>query len=412
MKRFNNIILLVCCLLISLSVSAQLTRNHWAEKAYQSLNNMIQTCGVHGNQYDANCKPYAVFDFDNTTSINDIEETLMAYQISHLCYKIKPAEMYSVITLNLPVDQPLTDFNNELGGRKMTIRMLATDVANDYAYLYRHYIGLGGMETLDEVQNTPQFLDFRCKMRYMYDAMNYTFPDELTYTWILYAFKGMTTDEVRNLTSRSADYWMHESHFDTQRWESPDMGKAGKISVTFMTGLAITDEVKNLYHTLMDNGIEVYICSASLKEVIEAAATFEKYGLNLDRNHVVGMMMKRDANNRFTTVYDTVYPMTYKEGKVVAIKNYIASKHQNHGPILVCGDSDGDYNMLTEFPDMKCGLVFNRVSSGKISLLCHKAIEEKDTKYVLQGRDENTGVLRNSESSVLLGKNTEELFHK
>ena len=63
------------------------------------------------------------------------------------------------------------------------------------------------------------------------------------------------------------------------------MGQSGKITTSFKTGFAITNEMKDLYHCLMANGFDVYICSASLKEIVEAVATDPKYGLNLDRDH-------------------------------------------------------------------------------------------------------------------------------
>jgi hypothetical protein len=403
-NRQYPFVILVFCLFILCSFQSsttKLARNSWSDSAYQSLTALLANEGSSSSQYDKNNKPYAVFDFDNTTAINDAEETLQEYQLEHLCYKILPNDMFSVLTCNVPdLDKPLVDFNSSLNGRKVTTRMLANDVARDYAYLYSHYVGLKGKQSLGQIRKTNQFLDFRCKVRFLYDALTETFSPDVSYSWILFFFKNMTPNEVRALTHKSVDYWM-KTPLKKVSYESPSMGQGGKVKVTFTTGFAISKEMKDLYRCLRANGIDVFICSASLKEIIEAIATDPKYGLGLDRNHVIGMMLAKDKSGRFLNRYDTDYPMTFAEGKVTAIRNMIASKRGGKGPILVGGDSDGDFNMLTEFADMKCGLVINRHSKACISELYKKA-EEKNSRYVLQGRDDTKGIFIPQTTSILL----------
>jgi phosphoserine phosphatase len=414
--RLNALFYCLCCFIFLSSstgnVPSNLTRNSWSPSAYSALTQLISTYGSTSSTYDKSNKPYAVFDFDNTTAINDVEETMIIYQIEHLWYKIKPENMLSTLTSTIPdMNKPLTDFNHKLGGRTITTAMLAADIVNDYTWLYKNYSGLKGKMSLDAIHQTPQYLDFRCKLRYMYDALDATFSMQISYPWALYLFSYMTPKEVRTLTHHSVDYWLHQP-FTEQTWTSPAMGQSGELTISYKTGFALSPEMKDLYRTLRNNGIDVYICSASLKEVVEAVAADPKYGFGLRRDHVIGMMLQKDSKGRFLPAYDNSYPMTFAEGKVTAIMYNMASSHHGNGPILVGGDSDGDYNMLTEFTDMKCGLIINRLPSTKIGKLCRQAAEEKGSKYVLQGRDDNKGIFLPNEASILLGMDTPELLHR
>ena len=85
---------------------------------------------------------------------------------------------------------------------------------------------------------------------------------------------------------------------------------------------------------------------------------------------------------------------------------------------MVFGDSAGDWNMMTDWMDegdTVLGVIFNRYrkpSSDPIwegSYEAAQTIGDPDARFVLQGRDENTGELRPSEKSILLGT-TEEVL--
>lgn len=399
---YSFICLLVVSSLCSVSASDKLPRGNWAPKAYAALNALIEQYGKQSAGYDANNKPYAVFDFDNTTAINDVEETLLAFQLNNLRFKIRPNEMYDVLTSGISdLNKPLNDFNGSLKDHTVTLAMMAKDITADYTYLYNHYKGLKGTQSLTAIQKTAQFLDFRAKVRFLYFSVYNTYDPTTGYFWPLYLFKGMTTAELQQLTKNSVDYWLKQP-FGQQKWESPAMGEAGKVWAPVKTGFIISPEMKDLYHTLRSNGIDVYICSASLQEVVAAIATDAKYGLGLNNDHVFAMMLRKEAKTkRFLAQNDDRYPMTCAEGKVTAIKKYIASCHHGQEPILVGGDSDGDYNMLTEFEDMKCGLIFNRQSKEKIGGLYLKAQNEPNSKYILQGRNDKKGILISSENSIL-----------
>ena len=57
------------------------------------------------------------------------------------------------------------------------------------------------------------------------------------------------------------------------------------------------------------------------------------------------------------------YAQTQGEGKSTIITNFIAPHYDNAGPLMVFGDSSGDWNMMTDWMesgDTELGVIFNR----------------------------------------------------
>lgn len=107
-------------------------------------------------------------------------------------------------------------------------------------------------------------------------------------------------------------------------------------------------------HTLQTNG---FVVSASLEDVVAAFATLPKYGYDLPRNHVFGLRLAQD-DGRLVARYLEGWPLLHGPGKVELIRRELVSRF-GRGPALVFGDSDGDFNMLSEFEDTEVGLIVN-----------------------------------------------------
>lgn len=395
-----------------------LSKNNWANHTYHTLNQLILANGKTSENYNSDVKPYAVFDFDNTTVINDIQEATIIYQIENLCYKIKSEKMFDVLVTDIPDIHRffVQGYENE-AGEPLTTAMLVDDIVNDYQFLYQHFIGFenGGTLSLQQIHQTNEYLDFRAKLWFLYLAINATFGAVIAYTWVLYLFTGMTVAEVETIALKSMDYWSSYGIFTKKCWTSPKshVGISGVVSVSYITAVSIPEEIKNLYQTLNHNGIDVYICSASLQELVQAIATNPKYGLNVPKNRVFAMRLKTDDHGIIINQRDERYVQTYAKGKVQTINQFIRPKYQDNDPILVAGDSGGDYNMMTEYSGLQVGLIINRVLSGswyEISKIAADTICHVNAKFVLQGRDENQGQFRPSEKSILLGEHEEKLL--
>ncbi|WP_283675456.1 haloacid dehalogenase-like hydrolase [Butyricicoccus sp. Marseille-Q5471] len=386
--------------------STTLMRGNWALETRAAMQAVIDA--------NANKGKYVVFDFDNTTVINDVEEALLIYQIENLVFKIQPNALYGVLKTQIP------DMNKVVGKndakRDVTCEQLAQDITADYKVLYNSYsgFGAGGTKDLTAIHATKEYQDFSAKLRYMYSAVGDTFDASVSYPWVTYLFTGMTSDEVYALAGKSHRYWSDYGTFTEKSWTSPDQGKAGKITASYLTGITFTEEVKDLYQTLMANNIDVYVVSASFIDVIRAAACDPYFGLNVPKNQVFAMELKKDVNGRYIADYNYdfggtgKYAQTQAAGKSTVIENFIQPKYNGDGPLMVFGDSAGDYNMMTDFDDTVLGVIFNRYRKTsdpiwKCSVEASKTIGQANPRYVLQGRDNNIGQLIPTQYSRMLG---------
>ncbi len=384
-----------------------LTPGKWAPETYKSMQKLIDENGKYGPSYNAANKPYAVFDWDNTCIMNDTEEALYMYQIENLAFKLTPEEIGYLVRKNVPDGAFVKDYNNA-AGQEVTLEAVATDIVDSYTFLYNNYAGLKGKMSLDEIKKTDQYLDFRAKMWYAYDAIGETYGTKVSYTWVLFFFKNMTTAEVQALAEKSNDYALGLS-IRKDKWVSPASlpGKAGVVGASRTTGLRLTEEIADLMQTLRANGIDVYVCTASLEDVVAVFATNPKYGYNVARENIIGMRLNK-VNDVYQDTYKDGWVQTGEHGKTIAITSVVAAK-RGFGPILVAGDSSGDYNMMTEFADVKRVLLVNRLKGGKFGKLCQEAaatIGTPGAKYLLQGRDENTGLWMPTQKMLKLGKTT------
>ena len=361
MKRLFPAILLIAASVSCSRSLPVLNPGNWNDDVYSKISNVIAQEGKASKAYNPECKPYAVFDFDNTSIINDCEISLMHYMIDNMSFKIQPEDMFTTITSCIPdIDKPV------LGD--CTVRMLAEDITDDYSALYG--------KPLEDITGLDAYKDLRAKLSALYFVTEDCYDYQVCCEWILTLFEGMETTEISDLAKASFDYYSSMPGVSSVTWTSPESGKAGTISATHLEGIHATDEMKDLYSTLKANGFDVYICSASLEAVVEAIACSEDSGFDMDPEFVYGLRPSEES-----------YIQTYKSGKTGAIKAYMAPEHGGRGPSIVGGDSNGDYNMLTDFDDMGVGLIINCGNGGGIGRLAASG----DPKYAVQGRDLESG---------------------
>ncbi len=361
----------------------------WSNRTRAVLSALISR---NSNPTKKTGRPYAVFDWDNTAIMNDTEEALFMYQINTLSFRLTPQEFSQIIRQNVPVGPFTSDYKNS-EGKIVTLEDIATDLDADYAWLYANFIAAKGGKTIEAIRETPQFLDFRVKLYYLYEAVNDTHGVNVGYPWVVYFFANMTLDEVAALTEQSNDLNLGMGLARTT-YTSPATtpGRAGIVSVKHFHGLRLTTEIATLMDVLRANGIDVYVCTASLEHVVGVFASLPKYGYHVPRANVLGLRLET-RDNVLINQYKKDWPLTWGPGKTLAIQRELVAK-KGYGPLFVAGDSDGDYDMLRDFPDTKLGLIVNRLKKGKIgelSKLAAASASAPDPRYVLQGRQESTG---------------------
>ncbi len=374
-SNINKITGLFLFLLVALSLSAaNLDELRWVPKNREALSKLIDENKNKGN--------YVVFDWDYTSIYQDTQENLFRYQIDNLKFKATPEEFSKAIRKDIPLDNFAKGYEN-VKGQPINITKIANDLDKRYAFLYENYIKNQKM-SLEKIKATEEFKDFRGKLAFLYEAIGGSFSHDVAYPWVLYLFDNMSVAEVQKLAKEANDFGIGNK-LGKYVIESSDKltGEAGKVSYQYKSGLRVQSETANLFHEFEKNGIKVYIVSASLEDIVKVFANDKSYGYNLSADSVYGMRLEMNGN-KYKAEYKHGYPQTQTKGKVEIINKFLKPKHGGKDPILVAGDSEGDFNMLSEYKGTKILLLMKR--KGKLDNLA------KDKRALIQTRSEETGL--------------------
>lgn len=337
------------------------SKKDWDKDVYKSLNALIVD---HAGKND-----YAVFDFDKTTIVHDVSNALLVYQVENLKFADAPSHSFL---------DGIDDKDAILKGAEISSREMGDTLKAEYN---RMKARLSNGESMDSIRVSDDYLDFRARFISFMDALGKTFPEEVWYAWMPGLLTGMTTEEAKELISEAIDDQLGEDKLAVEEWTSPDGRWGGPVE----KGIFLPEEMKDLYAALNDNGIDTYICSASLELIVEALACDSVRGLALSPERVYGLRFVDSP--RIVAKYDSEYKQPIKEGKVECIKTYIAPQYGDRGPVLVGGDSNGDVPMLTSFDDTRASLIIDvkRNPESSIGQLAAKAkSEDNEGRYLLQ----------------------------
>ena len=381
--------LLLCA---ALSVfSATLPPGNWHEPVRIGLQRTIDR---HAGDPDA----YAVFDFDNTCAIGDCEHAVLGYVIDTLSFAFSPDELLDVFLEGMPdPDRPL-----EPGKKAATARNVVLDCAD----LYRELLEIKARLPMKELRRTDAFAAFAAKMRYLRKRISRTFGSGFGYPWSKRFYSRMTPERFRGTVQAALDAAVTDGRFMRSVWRTPitRAGRSGCVEVPMFLGFSVPQEIKDLVRTLKESGIAVYIVSGSFQDAVLAGSD-GRYGVTFPAENVFGIHMKQDAQGRFTGWADDRFPLPWADGKPDVIRRHIAVRHHGKGPMLVAGDANGDYAMLTAFDDMDAGLIFDTrpdVDSPLGRLIATARNEANGGRYLVQGRDETLPGLRKSSESILV----------
>jgi phosphoserine phosphatase len=402
--RVSRLAALVAMFLVARAQPAQaLDPMNWDPRNHAVLERLMRDVGKGSPGYKVDRPPYAVFDWDQTSAFLDCQEVTMRHQVRYLAFRLSPEEFARLLP---PVIGNVRSV--VINDRTIPLEDIHADLIADYQYLKWR----GASIPLSDLKQTLQYQDFAAKLPAVYDAYcatpgigpSYAFP------WITYLLGGHSTEQVHQVAKAAIEEAL-AAPVQNQTWVSPESwtSRSGSVRYAFRTGLRVLPEMQDLMARLRAAGIDVYIVSASLKAVVETFAGPGRFGYNVPADHVVAME---------TAVRDGVMLPAYKPGwvptvgpgKVQAIRQVLGHRGD---PVLVAGDSDGDYEMLTGFAGMKVALVVNRLKGGPIGRLCRQAVAEKDKeapRFLLQGRNENTGLFIPTMATVRFGRSEPELL--
>lgn len=315
--------------------------------------------------------PVAIFDFDNTCIFRDIGQATFRFQIEHLRYRITPEELAAILPQ---------------GEGQLADRPLAT-IRSTLVQSYRELWPLIASDQPLQARQRPAYPLFATLLLWCTDMArkDERFGPRYVLPFMGKMLAGFTTTEVRQIAREVVEQAGREQ-LATAGFSAEAPAPIGAIAASAPTGLHPYPEMRGLMEQLATAGIERYVISASAEWLVEGAAP--QLGFAIDSEHIFGIRVRLDADERLTIEDAADYPATYREGKTEVIRRFIDGT-----PALVAGDADTDYEMLT-LPGVALRLLINRMQNGIISSLYPRP------DILLQGIDLHQGIFRPSRDSL------------
>ncbi|MBQ0080802.1 MAG: HAD family hydrolase [Alistipes sp.] len=429
-RTFRNIILTLLSLSFALFLSCQkavqLEMNGWKPRVKKSLNDFMKENRNQGR--------YVVFDFDNTVSIGDIQQQVELYQIFLMAFEMLPNEFTEMLNFHLGKYYP-----NEIA-----------DISEDYRILYEKYGPFhktGVLATkLESMHGDDVWKDFSARLKAFFIDVRRDERSQIKSAITFLMQRLFTPEECYELAYRVCQQF---GQLDTEEhlWKTPGTLKRRSSEKQAMVsfGISVTQEVKELWKALKENGIDIWVCSASHAEHVMAAIDY--FELHNFCTGIIGTNMSYDEKGKLDLgFYQRGYEYianpdgTWQKGiyrfdaqprseqKVSCIIQSIAPYYNGQKPIAAFGDSSSDFYFATEFESVELVLYFNTgVSStqnglGLLSMLAlyeeedlaynyRKAKKAGDILFLLQGRNENgRRTLIPSKGNIACGRKDEILF--
>jgi phosphoserine phosphatase len=324
--------------------------------------------------------PLAVFDWDNTCIFNDIGDATLRYQLSHLQLRLPPQELQRVLPESL---LGITHLQGPSDGPLSLVDMKA-DLLRSYAQLWPAMQG----GQVDSVRGGQAHCDFRAKFGALYLAIEHAeaLGPKVAFPLLLQMFAHYSDAEVEAM-ARGAWQMAAAEPVGHAHWRSATAGAAGFCQFGFATHVALHAEMLQLITALSLAGAKVAVVSASFEPIVRGIQPLLHTGL--PPGSVFGMRQPGPTGE------PVPYPVTYRSGKVEVIQRYLGG-----APWLVAGDTNTDYEMLTQFPSTQINLVIHRHVQGPITELHRQAQQDEQSpdksaaspssQILLQGRNEET----------------------
>lgn len=365
--------------------------------------------GHYSEGYDPDQRPYAVFDWDETAIVGNVQETLFHFMLEHFSFLL-PADQFRHLLPMGGSERHLPEQFKNLSGQPIIFSDLLQDILEDYRALAARYGHMPHPLPREELADDPALQAFRARMVLYHHALRALHGEEAAQRGLIRLLAGQTVQDVVGLTRAANEHALGQS-IQRITWESPATrsGRSGAIRVTLTQSLRLTPEMADLFQIMQEQGIDPIICTSSLEESVAIFATSAEYGYNLRREHIFGARLSRHKN-LYGPTEEANYPFPFGVGKTAIIHTQLARR--KHAPLMIFAGEDSSGHLLSAFPDTQLCCLINRRQTADMQPFLQKAIQQRGTatpRFVLQGRDENTGEWRPEEASIFLDDSTPRL---
>lgn len=348
--------LAACLCVLAAPAVAQRARAGWRPENLERLDRLIRTFGKGGPGYDAQRKPVAVFDLDDTVVKNDIGDASLYWMVSN--GKLRKPRDWAALNPSL-TPEAVRELQARCGALPDPLPThLDAPCADAILSIYEDGATTSG---------APAFLEAGD-------------PDVYRTSYAFYAqlFAGYTPAQVKAFTGKAL----------AQNLSNPQ-GAVQKIGTrTYKAWVRVYPEMKDLIRRLRKEGFDVWVLSASIQPSVEAAA--RRVGIGPER--VIGVRQVLDGEGRLTDAFEGCGPypdgnkaiLTYRRGKRCWLNKIAfgeddpARQMETPSPtVFAAGDAETDFFFLQDARELR--LVIDR---GKPELLCH-ALANADGKWLI-----------------------------
>jgi len=336
-----------------------LPQRHWYKSNWQRLNAWLET--LKGGEV-------AVFDWDNTSIFNDISIVVFRYLLLHARLKLSQTQLQQV----------LPDSVN--GISTLASGIVLSDLNYDILQAY-------------QAEGLQARRDLAAKILWLYDELEATpgIGALYAYPWMATLLGGFTEAELQAVAVAAYQTYVGEAVTISEIQSSS--GAARSVTWRYMAGVAKKPEIQDLMQALRSRGAEVFIVTASQQDLVRGLAAYLQYPVN----DVFGLHLEKQASGVMLPVCASISEklVPYREGKSAVIRAKIGRE-----PVLVAGDTNGDFNMLTDFARTQMRLVIHRNLPGDIQKLYQTHTAPSNT--LVQGRLEREARFHDAKESLLL----------
>ena len=233
------------------------------------------------------------------------------------------------------------------------------------------FMEMRGVLTRDTMHPSLKIIPFRDTATQFESLHSYYFrlgeiDDQIGYPWASQIFAGFT---LRELRGHLHDLLAYGKTIPAQVYVGD------RVETIDVEAPRLQRGPQELYNTLMQHGIEVFVVSAAAEELVRMLLSDPRYGYNVKPQNVIGvsLLLKDRKTGEVTTARKLITqgryvpddlldhelthtlwaPMPWYEGKQAAIHTYI---HPWKKPVLVAGDTpDSDGPMFFRAPDVDQG---------------------------------------------------------
>lgn len=346
------------CEQLGLVPSTMRTDLAWYGNNRTDLTAWLDSAGCASPTYDANHKPVALWDWDNTISKNDFGDAITYWFVANNKVLQPPGQDWHVTNPYLtdaaasaltaacgtavPAGQPLPTTTN-------------TACADEILSIYDNTTTRAGADAFKPANDRRNVPDF---------------------AWTPQLMAGYTHAQLQQFTSMAIAPMLAAAEGTTQT-----------IGTTVENGwLRIYDQQKDLIHAAQTRGFEVWIITASPQDVIGTAAAM----VGVAADHVVGIRSMTDAGSKTTYRFEGCGPYPDNQADIIphiqgkrcfvnkvvfgdTSANAIERRPDGQRQVFAAADTDADLEFLR---DAKYKLVINR---NRPDLMCHAYYNEHDS---------------------------------